>query len=269
MWETIGKILTALGGASFIIYKFADFLGKRWAEKLNYKWKDKYDKELEQFRNELNSKRDILNSILQSTSSIFNSTLSKRVDAFQQLWKNLLLLRNNLHNSIFIYDIIIPKDFPMVFKNNKFESLIPTDSKSEIFDKIELKSNIEDLRPLIGEELWTNFFVYRAILGRLSYKLCDIREKRVMWNWNEIEPGVSDIHMYSLLEQIFNSEQIEIIKEMQIGAPKVILDIIEQKVLKIINSEITGSSISKFNFNQALEYSQLLNESEKDIPKNK
>ena len=45
MWDTIGKVLTGVGGASFIIYKLSDYLGKRWAEKLNLKWKKEYDKE--------------------------------------------------------------------------------------------------------------------------------------------------------------------------------------------------------------------------------
>lgn len=260
MWDTIGKVLTGVGGASFIIYKLSDYLGKRWAEKLNLKWKKEYDKELALFRDELNSKRELINTLILTNSSTYILSIPLRIDAFQKLWIEILRIKNLLSSRILLYDILMPEEFPNIFKDPKSESILPPETHHELIKMIALDNGIEEIRPLIGEIIWNHYFIYRALIGRISLKFCSMKEKRVMWNWNENEPGVVDNHIVTLMEKVFSKEQIEIIMQFPIGAPKVILDLIEQKILHYINNEISGTSATEFNFNQAIKYSEMLKE---------
>ncbi|WP_457644720.1 hypothetical protein [Persephonella sp.] len=82
VFQVVAGIFVSLGGAGFIFWKLSSYLGNIWASKYFEKIKAVYQKELEEYKNEL--------SILRENQQRF---YSKQFELYSELWMSLSNLK--------------------------------------------------------------------------------------------------------------------------------------------------------------------------------
>ena len=277
----IGKITTivlavigALGGASAIVGGLAAWLGKIWADKLLLKESIKYQKEIEEFKNRytteleylragITEKQDLLNNTYSALSSGYAASHERIVLAMEELWKTIMEIQEFVSPQIFFYQLLLPKEYNDLFNDtNQLNRVIPIKPTVEI-DKHTLKvgQSMEHKRIFIGEKLWLQFYVYRAISYRLLLKIAEQKNKGKFYEWNQDSDGKRD-YMENMLLLVFSKQDLDtIINPPTIGhsfpgAPQRILSSLEAEILSEMNEWMFGKRL----INMSMEERQRVND---------
>lgn len=110
VWDIVSAILVSLGGGAAIIFGFSSWLGKLWADRIMRKDKAKYDKELEEIKDKLQTEREkqklIFSLYFEGQFKIYNElwvALIELEDGVSQLWESTWLM--------FVNQIVCERNF--------------------------------------------------------------------------------------------------------------------------------------------------------------
>ena len=96
-------------------------------------------------------------------------------------------------------DILLPEEYQDFVTNPRLRSSVPEFEKEySIFSN----PQIEYVRPFLGEHLFTLFFIYRAVNGRI----CVLLERDV--KAGEVKPWFDDAGVHRLLRTILTEDEI-------------------------------------------------------------
>jgi len=265
-WQIIVKLLAAIGGFSIICVFFLKWGSELIADRLHLKWKNSYDKELEDIRSLLARKSELLSLAISTASEINIKGHDLRLKAINEIWESIIKLRNDFYNVILYFNLFSPEEYNKVLKNDDFKILIPSNNTyvTEILRDI---SNIELNRPFIEERLWILFYIYRAVIARLSYRVIEGKLKGVLPKWDRDENGNIDLTI-SLLKEVLKEEEIEYIQDKSLGGPQTALEIIEFKILEEMHRSITGISAAKRSLEDSKRYLKIINDARQTLPNN-
>jgi hypothetical protein len=130
--------------------------------------------------------------------------LQKRLSATETLWSAVLDLKERFSAVIFFYTILVPSEYDSVFEpNSKTRDMIGSVTDELIGEAMRHAERVENGRPYLGDTLWSQFFVYRAFLGRLASLIVLGKRRRHVGDWRE-DNGIRQI-----LGSVFEKGQLD------------------------------------------------------------
>jgi hypothetical protein len=119
--------------------------------------------------------------------------LRKRLAATENLWSAVLDLRDRLSPVVFFYTILVPSEYDTVFEpNSKTRDMVAPITDELVGEAMRHADRVEVGRPYLGDALWSQFFVYRAFLGRLAALIVLGKRRRHIGEWRE-DSGIRQI----------------------------------------------------------------------------
>ncbi len=239
------SMLSSLGGAALILFAFSSWLGKVWASRILDSERSMLASELEGIKA---TNQNFINAVGVSNTLYIESQKAfsaERVNATKCLWAEVMKLRDNKSTAIAFLDILTFEEYgSQIYKNSNFNFF---DEQLSIQKTTELLSaNADSLRPFLDEKTYAYFWSYRALVGRLSYYMMQVRESGQPENpWQE-DKGIIEIIRPTLgkneLER-FQSEK---------WSTQVLLGYIETVLAQHLRDLASGIELSKASLDHSM-----------------
>lgn len=240
------------GGWTLLITGITTWVSSLISKKIFTSWERKNQFDLEKLKSDLNKTNFQLEEISRIISTNQSIVQSKRIDALESLWQAIIKLRESFTSVIFFFIILAPSEYKDFISDPK-KSFVKDINDEFIVKVIQEYKYIENLRPLIGENLWGLFFIYRAFLGQLAFIIINIKDGKDINNWK------NDKDIFKLLKLIIPSEENDSITKNNFDLNDV-LNIIEGKILKEIHEFLSGKRTSFESIKGSIEINNLLNQ---------
>lgn len=243
----LGVVVTALGGATIISVATARWFAGRVADRLYLKWKHDYEIEAERFRDQLSTTRLVLETALASASQVQGAAQERILKAVETLWGTVVELGDLALKNLILFELLDPKEYQLAFTKSNLAALLPQMSETELGDMIEQTGKkCEPLRPFLGERLWSLFWVYRAVIGRLCVKIVRGRDKRKIYGWDFDMNGEPDEYLIKLLGFALSEDEIKTLSQSR-SVAKLLKTLFEQKILLEAEGRISGRHMAEIN----------------------
>jgi hypothetical protein len=235
--------------------------------------KAEHARELEQVRSQLGAalellkadvteRRDLINATTGALAHGFSASHTRVMDAQAELWRTVLAVRKDTGQYLGVYDLLYPveltKPGPAA---TKAVALVPATPEMAFHERYTQIISIEHLRPLVGENLWRLFWVYRAVAGNITYHVIKGRDLGALPRWWDFdEKGRPNQHAESLLLTVFSVDELTALRDPPTGSLSRILDALEVRMLTIMNEWLTGRRLVDESFEQQQRVATLLRE---------
>lgn len=255
------ELVGILGGWTVIISAIIYFLFQKISERININWQEKSNLKLEKVKNQLSSKNQLINNLLNFQNSNFNLSHEKRLIAIGEIWGNINYSKKKIPSSLsFIFNILTENEI-----ENLLTTTPPNDQVQFIvddlykFDKYEYfndphynSDKIDIIRPFAGEELWLSFETYKAFLGRLAYKIHDdIKINNKLTHWH------NDSSIMLILKNYLTDNELNYIIENKMNSLKLVINLLDSKILFQMNNIISGSLATENALSRAIKLQKL------------
>lgn len=248
-------ILTSLGGATLILFAFSSWLGKVWANRILETEKNKLASELELIKT---NNQNFINAIGVSNTLYIESQkafASERVKATKSLWEEIMSLRNKKPAAIMFLDILPFKEYKQIYGNSKL-SFFDEELSIEKLGKLG-SADAENLRPFIDEKSYSYFWSYRALIGRISYYVKEIRDKG-----QPQKPWQEDAGVIEVIKPIFDKDELFKFQHEK-WSTQVLFGYIETALSQHLRDLCSGVKISK----ESLDHSMALHKAAENLRK--
>lgn len=239
------SIVKLLGGWSLILIAISALISRLLTGRVLSSWRRDEQKQIEILRDQLANSRLAIEAAIHSHSMGQNLVHQKHIEAVERLWSAVLMLRNRLSQAFFLSDILLPEEYDHVLdRSSKLFEYVHVLSDDMITEVMSSVDHIEKDRPLLGDTLWFNFFLYRAFRGRAEYLLLDGVKKGHIQDWR------TDSGIKELLEYALPREKVTFLLESgyPIGFLKQAANEIESLILKEIALVVSGEQSSLKSF---------------------
>lgn len=234
---TLLQILGVFGGSTLVATGIATFLGTLIQKRIAIAWQEKANRRIVDFKEQMENQRLRIESVLSHYSGIYAAAQSERIKATNALWAAVLKVREVGAGAVFFYTILSPNEYDKALNNPSFRSAAyktqPSDLTEGLFNVLR---EVELLRPLVGERLWSIFSVYGSFTGRLAYKLRDQADKGHILPWHD-DKGIQQFIKVLFTED----EQARIDYATPMGLRTVVSQI-ETKIAVECSNIIAGSA---------------------------
>jgi hypothetical protein len=244
-------LFSTLLGSGIIIYLTKTY----FSEKIKQSIKNEYDEKIEKLRGDINQNHSLINSILNTQNQNNLAVQNERINAITVLWNNYLKLRKQI-NKICIIDFGLTKE--------ELSNLFTKDWKGNDYLEIELKQisldnfaesddyllSIEEVRPFLNESLWLNLFFLAQFYVRIIFIYSKASKERKFTHW------INDEFLVSHIKTNLTEVEFKLVINSKFNNTKLLVQIIEQKILFEINNILEGKII----FNISIDNIKLLTE---------
>lgn len=249
------KIIAILGGWTVVIGALFTWVSARISDRLNLKWKNRYDKEIESLKNELSSSQMLLNSCLSTFSTGYQYSQERRLKAIEIIWEVILEIRKYISPVKLFYTILLPTEYNSIFDNRTFMFGFESLSEDKLVDITNsCYEKVEQYRPFLGEELWSLFYIYQIFLSRVTHKLINGIKNQ------HIEAWYNDNATMQLLKTVLTEKELLSYEYKGLYGFNNIIYLLESKILHIINKQISGELASEEGFSKAQKIIRAINE---------
>lgn len=233
----------------------------RWLHmRLQASIKHEYDEKLEKVKADLVNinQKDIFSaetqagreaSLLGFAYSAFSTgqkaAIEKQLNAIDALWHSVLTLRNSMPSLTVFLDILTEEEYGTLKSHKDFQLLAKGVSDQDIlglFDK-----DIEQARPYVGEYLWALFYSYRAINLRILTLIRFSQKDADKINWHR------DSGILQLSKAVLSEEEFTAFQKKNFGKFSHLQNLIEQKILILMQKMISGEHLSLSSLDKAKE----------------
>lgn len=239
----ITDLIKVFGGMTLITTGISTWLGKIMSDKLNTKWKNEKDVELSKLKDTLSKNQTLLNASMTMISQGFQVSYERRLQAVEVVWESILKMREYFSPLNFFFSIFLPSEYNDVSLSEK-GMLANFDINESVSLISELNKTVEKYRPFLGEEIWSLFFTYNAIMGRIIFLYFQQKNKRDIKHWS------NDINVVNLFKNAIG-DKINTINLKDINSLNIIISILEQEILILINRITNGEKASEINLEHA------------------
>ena len=233
---------------SFIAYFIKDYF-------LN-KWKSDQQKEIDKLKSLSDQNNLIINNLTDSLSKVYLSSNEMRISYLEKVWNGFLEIKTQTPTLVFLSHGILIKDELINLPNNKNPYIL---NEIKIFKPEEyillqskISTEIERIRPFIGENLWTIFSVYRAFFGRLTYLIQEGLKKGTVKHWKDDQNFINQV-----LGMVIQPDDIKKLFENDHNSFQNVINFLEYKALNEISEQVSGKRMTEENVMQAIELSRL------------
>ncbi|HTR35027.1 MAG TPA: hypothetical protein VMH80_03945 [Bryobacteraceae bacterium] len=248
---TIDLLLSAASGAAasgLLMWLFKEWLTTRLRTSIQHE----YDRKLETFKTELKTLQEL--SVLDIKTAVAReaafhaaahnafaegqkASMERKLGAVDRLWNSVLQLRAALPPVLTFIDVLTVDEYRGAKDHPTFQALTADLSEQKI---AALSAHgVEEVRPYIGEYVWSVFFCYQAILLRILFLLHLGRTDAEKIEWHK------DKGTRSLVEAILNKQELQVFDQTQFGKVTWLQRNLEAKILssaqKVISGEVFGA----------------------------
>ncbi|EPW5502388.1 hypothetical protein ACWM6O_004319 [Vibrio vulnificus] len=167
-------IVASLGGASILVIAASSWLAKVWANRILENEKGQIQKEIESIK----ANNQIYLDALSNSSLLYVESQKvvsiERTAAIKSLWLSFLVVKKSQPTILFFLDLLPFSEYRQIHTNKKmseFDESISIQGMTKILD-----GDAQNVRPFIDETAFMYFWLYRALVGRLSNYVREIRE---------------------------------------------------------------------------------------------
>lgn len=171
------------------------------------------------------------------------------VDAIERVWKSVLAIREFTNQYVHFQSYLFPHEYKNVLVG-KGRKTVPEMSQQEFYLRVrEIISDIEAVRPLVGEAIWSLYNIYMVFSIRQAVKVLEGLEKGKLFAWNNDFEGKPDSLIQNLLSNIFSEQELaELNTSDGLGTTARITGTIETKILNEMNDWIFNRNFHKPDF---------------------
>ena len=234
MENVVINILAGLGGYTIILFALIKWIGDIQSKKI-----------ILLLENSLTREQNIEDSVrsLLSQSFINNQTLfvEKNIKGIQELWVSFPKVRDKMPSFLVYLDVTTKDEYQSILCNSNFRSAVVDweNIKHDVIKNLN-SSDIEIIRPFVGEYLWAIFFSYRAFFLRLAILVSKDADLECPIYWKEDE-GLKKIFL-----SIFTEIELENIYIKEVGTLSEVRLAFESKFLTHVH-KITSGQVSIVN----------------------
>ncbi len=162
------ELVAAFGSVQAVITGLVVFLGRIWINRIHEQDRARLAAELEAVRAERERDKTILEAAFSVLSMSHGAAYQKRVEAVSELWKAIILIRENTPPLVNISDVLVWSEYGDIIKNPRLQTYRNGLTEHATFSPFELTKEVEEHRPFMGTVLWSLFFAYRALTARTA-----------------------------------------------------------------------------------------------------
>lgn len=227
------------GAVAAALLALVVWLTRSWiSERLKGAIKHEYDREIESYKS-------MLSLVHGATAEGQKAAIEARMKAFDRVWKAMLALKNNTGAITLFLDILTVDEYKHLKNNAEFIALTGRLNDQRIQQMVP-DGNIEEIRPYVGELVWSYFFAYQALTLRivlLAWWSRTKEEDRINWHTDGV--------IRSLLTSALSKEDISHLDSLVIGKIDFARRSIESKVLASWRDLISGAVLGDEAMKQA------------------
>ena len=162
----------------------------------------------------------------------------RKLDSIEKLWRGVLSITNNCPGVLKFLDFVLVEEYQHVVKNDLFRTLLKGVELSAIKSVLEkIIGDHEEVRPYVGEILWTQFNVYQTIVLRACFLVSRWNEDISNLNWRD------DKMIHGLISSALGEADFLKFIELKYGHLGWIQQKLTEKILNNMNKIITGEMI--------------------------
>ena len=238
------------------------WLSREWiSARLKASIQHEYDQKLEAHKAQLKSENDIAlletKSRLEQQLTLFEATrtsfaegqkaaIERRLDSTEKLWSEILRLRNECPPALTFTNILSVEEYKDARTRENLRNLAKAWPLEKILEYLAISDNpAEKVRPYIGEYLWSMFFAYRQIMGRISFLLHESLENADKAEWYK-DNGIRQI-----LEAVLSKNELAKFESTDLGKISWLQQQLELKILAASQKIISGEEFGVESLKQA------------------
>lgn len=198
MNEIVISVLASIAASGALVGVLV-WLSKEWiSARLRSSIQHEYDQNLETFKAQLKAQSDValveLRAVIQREAGLLTAATSsfaegqkaameRKLQAVDKLWGRVLLLRKGLPPILGFIDVLTVDEYKGVKNHPTFVALSEGWSIERIGQLVD--SEVEQVRPFIGEYTWAVFFSYQAVMLRIVFLLYAGRTDADKLEWHK------------------------------------------------------------------------------------
>lgn len=246
--DSVKEVALLLGGANVILAALITWVGKIWMDKINENERRKTQFLIEELKNSLTQDREKYNQVLKTqldqSRFLFEKTISlvsdnqkfigeKRLLVFEKLWK---IIRELKKSAPFYLDFILSNEQELLRENPILKSKIDDIKEQEFIDNAQnISSEFESLRIYVPETIWQMYSSYKILSIGIPLRL------KFFLNSNDpLIPWYREQANHNIIINIMSEEEVKEFNSKQVGQLSYTLDLIESKILELIQMYISG-----------------------------
>ncbi|HEX7636576.1 MAG TPA: hypothetical protein VF427_15040 [Noviherbaspirillum sp.] len=246
MNEIVGTTLASVVITSGFAWLCRNWLIERLRQGIKYEYDEKLERlkgqlqslntiEVERLKAELSANAAIVSAAHKSLTESYALAHKLQTEGIARLWKAFLNVRNSAPAVLAFLDILAPSEYSDPKVQQRIKGLA-ADLTIERISKIadEMQQGIEEVRPFIGEYLWALFFVYQAIMLRISFLAHNGQLEGRYEEWFKDGPTVR------LLENVATPDEMQRFHSLQFGQIDWTRKLIEGKFLITSQKMVSG-----------------------------
>jgi hypothetical protein len=260
--DYIISILSA-AAVSSVFVGILIWLTREWiSARLKGSIQHEYDQKLEAYKAQLKAENEVAILDLKTTiereaalhaaarasfSEGQKAAMERKLSAVDRLWGKVLYLRSILPPILTFIDVLTVDEYRGAKDDPTFQELSGKLSIEEITNMVEnVNSQIENVRPYVGEYMWAIFFSYQAIMLRILVLLHLGRDDAAKIEWHK-DPGVRH-----LMEAVLKKEELDEFDTRQFGKISWLRLRLDSKILNASSKIISGEEFGEEALKQAM-----------------
>jgi len=257
MKDLVGEVILILGGWTIVITSIMAWFSNLISKRIINSWEAKNQQTLEILRANQSENRVLLENVISSISSSQTLLQERRVNAVDKMWKCITELRDYFSPAVFFFSIIYPDEYSSALTNSTIEAGVLKITEQYIAN---YPTDLENSRPYLGETLWLQFFIYRALLSRLAILVNWLKEGKEIPDWRE------DNGIQQHVKTILNDDEYRFLMSASPTNVQFVLNAIESKMLEEMSYILSGRKSSVESFKSSSELRKMLAQEKLQAP---
>ena len=178
------------------------------------------------------------------TSSVVHE---ERVRAVNEVWTRVVEQRRLLSGIEYLYDILVDTEYQDVLTRPSLRVALGDISEWEHASRIdELQHRVNLVRPHIPEQLYQQYRLCSAVVGRIHMKAIRQRDAGIFVSWTDLDDGSPDLPLRQLASQLLSAGELDALwvgQVTDIGTHRPLrpaIDATERDLLEIIGRVLSG-----------------------------
>lgn len=211
--------------------------------------KTESEKSILEFQTDIKQKLSLYEAARASIMVGQKSSIERKLNSIERLWDEILRLKNECPAILGLLNVLTVEECAQMYARGEYKELARENSLDNINKYIGIKEfNVEKSRPYIGEYLWSLFFAYRQIMGRILYLVYTGVEDENKAQWDK-DKGIRQI-----LNAVLNQDEINEFDEVKFGKVVLLQRKLEAKILKASQKIISGEEFGA----ESLKHAELI-----------
>lgn len=174
------------------------------------------------------------------------AAIERKLDSIEKLWNEILRLKNECPPMLAFIDLLSVKEYKDARNHEGFGELATGCSPEKIAEYVGNRDYpVEKVRPYVGEYLWSMFFAYRRIMGRICSLLYWSLEDADKAEWH------NDNFIQQILEAVLSKNELTEFESINLCKISWLQQRLESKILAASQKIISGEKLSEESFAQA------------------